>query len=213
MLFAAVEAPPACTFEPRSLQQLSLRTFVENTDWDVISSLYKNNEFSSRLYSSMFYERKYLDNPHEYHDWSVPNNVPIETYIKIMNYDMEDGIPSFAFQRNLVNRCFIQVHFCAPGTFALPITDNICIPCYNTFARFNSSNFYRFKKFVLVRDQTVIEDDELIDYMQCRSNWCTCCNTTSLFAIKDGTHLGPQWFNSIYLMCNEIPLLPVADDN
>lgn len=213
MLFAAVDAPPACSFEPRSLQQLALRSFVANTNWDVINSLYLKHEFSDRLYSAMFCERKYLDSPHEFYDWSVPNNVPIETYLKVMDYKKEDGVPSFAFERNLLGRCYVQVHFTAPGVLNLPVTDNICVPCYNTYVRFNSCNFHGFKKFVLIHDQEIIEGEDLIDYIQRRSNWCSCCNTTSLFSIKDGSQLGPYWFNSIFLMCNEIPLLSVADDN
>lgn len=213
MLFAAVEAPPVCTFQPRSLQQLALRRFVQCTDWYDVIAMYLDHEFSDRLYEAMCCERKYLHNAHEYHDWSVANSVPIEAYLSIMNYNLKDGTPPFAFPRNLVSRCFVRVHFKSVGVLNVPAYSNLCIPCYNTYARFNSSAFHRFEKFVLIRDQQLIEDDELIDYMQHTSNWCSRCNSTSLFSIRDGTNLGPQWFDNIYLMCNEIPLSPVTDDN
>lgn len=211
MLFAEVDSSPACALQPRSLRQLALRSFVENTDWDSINSLYVNNEFPSTLYRDMWEEQKYLANPHEYHDWSKPGHVPVEVFLKIMNYDLDDGVPNFAFEWNSVSKNFVEIHFHAPGIANIPITRRICIPCYNTFARYNSCNFYGFEKFVLVRDMIILEGDALIDFMQCSNVWCSRCYNTSLFSISNGERFGHQWLDSVYLFCDEIRLLPVAD--
>lgn len=212
MLFAEVDWPPACSYEPRSLQDLALRSFVENMDWDSINSLYLNNEFPVTLYSRMFNMRKYLNNPHEYHDWSKPGDVPLEVYLKIMNYDIDDGVPTFAFEWNSISKQFVEIHFHSRGIPNVPLTRRVCIPCYNTFVRHNSSNFYGFEKFLLVHEMVIVEGQSLIEFMQMGNDlWCSRCYTATLFAISNGERFARESLDSVYLFCDEIPLLPVAD--
>lgn len=211
MSFAEVDWPPACAYQPRSLQELALRSFVENTDWDRINSLYLSNEFPISLYGRMWNARKYLDNPHEYHDWSKPGCVPLEVFLKVMNYDNDDGVPNFAFEWNSISKQFVEIHFHSPDVLNVPVTQRVCIPCYNTFVRHNSNNFFGFQKFVLVRYMVIIEGESLIDFIHSNNVWCSRCHTTSLFAISNGERFAHQWLDSVYLFCDEIPLLPVAD--
>lgn len=105
-------------------------------------------------------------------------NIGPDNYLTIMQWDWLAGIPHFAFERTHIINKWYEVrgdvgHFC-----------NECIRDIR-------------EQIVLTQPDSCIDyidlhtsctselADDLIDYLQCESYWCSKCTTTALFYIED----------------------------
>lgn len=182
----SVEAAP---FEavPYDIAVRSARTLFDQS-LDVVARWFDNNDVNTgylnhvipeTLYRAIIRRQKERVNLLSLHDWSVCSNVPIEIFLHLMNYDMDDGIPGFAYEVNLLKLEYVIWDY--PD---LPHR-RYCLPCYNSFMRLNLPHPHN--TMTLCQERIYAFGDELIDTIQYEGYWCHRCYSKPLFVIKEAS--------------------------